>query len=133
MTKQCLNCGHDFECKRETGKFCSDRCRAAYNRANPKGVITKKQARSIYNEILDLIERVKSEPQQPYFGVVTKDEVKWGQTQDPVKIKLKRPFLTLQALVNECESQEEYEPIRREIEEADHLTDREKAILLRKR
>lgn len=132
--KQCLNCQKEFEYKREAAKFCSDRCRVQYNRKHPKEGVTKVQMQVLYNEVLDLIQKAKSEPQQPYFGVVTKDEVRWGQPADePVKIRLKRPFRTLQALVNECESQEEYEPLRREIEEADHLTDREKAILLRKR
>lgn len=89
--------------------------------------------KELYTEMLLLIKKANTEPPQPYFGVVTKDEVKWGNTQEPVKITLKRPFLTLQALVAECQSVEEYEPLRKEIENADHLTRREKDILLRKR
>lgn len=49
------------------------------------------------------------------------------------KQRLKRPFATLQALIMECNSFEEYEPLREEIEAADHLSQKEKAILLRKR
>lgn len=134
IMKQCMNCKKEFEYKRESARFCSDRCRAAYNRANPQQAITKVQVHVIYNEILELIERAKAEPQQPYFGVATKDGVNLGQTlKEPVKITLKRPFATLQALIDECQSIEEYEPLRKEIEEADHLTRREKDILLRKR
>lgn len=95
--------------------------------------VSKMQVQVLYNEMLELIKKVKSEPQQPFFGTATKEDVKWGQASDPVTIRLKRPFLTLQALVNECESQEQYEPLRKEIEEADHLSSKEKAILLRKR
>jgi hypothetical protein len=39
--------------------------------------------------MLELIENAKNEPRQPYFGVVTKDEIKWGETLDaPVKVNL---------------------------------------------
>src|SRR6478735_393114 len=131
--KACMNCKKMFEPKRPHGKFCSDKCRVAYNRSNPTDSVTKIQVQVLYNEMLDLIKKAKSEPQQPYFGVVTKDEVKWGQSQEPVKITLKRPFVTLEALMNECESREQYELLRVEIEETTHLTLKEKDILLRKR
>jgi hypothetical protein len=133
VMKQCLNCKKEFEYKRDSAKFCSDKCRAAYNRTHPQQMVSKVQLQVLYNEMLELIKKAQLSPQQPYFGVATNDGVKWGQTQDTVKIRLKRPFLTLQALINECQSMEEYEPLRVEIEEADHLTRREKDILLRKR
>jgi hypothetical protein len=131
--KRCLHCDKEFEYKRSAAKFCSDKCRAAYNRAHPEQVVTKIQVQVLYNEMLDMIKAAKEAPQQPYFGVATKDEVKWGQSQNPVKMALKRPFVTLEALMNECESRERYELLRTEIEEATHLTRKEKDILLRKR
>lgn len=131
--KECVNCKNAFEPKRPHGKFCSDKCRVAYNRSNPSQVVTKMQVQVLYNEMLDLIKKAKSEPQQPYFSIETKNGTTWGKAQEPVKITLKRPFVTLQALMTECESQEEYEVLRYEIENADHLTRREKDILLRKR
>ncbi len=131
--KECLNCTAKFQERRSTAKFCSNKCRAAYNRGNPTQTVSKVQLQVLYNEMLELIKRVKSEPQRPFYSTVTKEDVEWGQVSDPVTIRLKRPFLTLQTLVNECESQEQYEPLRKEIEEADHLSDKEKVILLRKR
>lgn len=131
--KRCLNCDKEFQHKRNAAKFCSDKCRAAYNRSHPGQAVTKIQVQVLYNEMLDMIKAAKEAPQQPYFGVATKDEVKWGQSQAPVKMTLKRPFVTLQALMNECESEEQYELLRAEIEEAAHLSRKEKDILLRKR
>lgn len=32
MTAKCVNCGMPFEAKRATAKYCSARCRVAYNR-----------------------------------------------------------------------------------------------------
>jgi hypothetical protein len=132
--KNCLKCNKEFEPKKNTAKFCSTSCRVMYNRKHSKQSVTPVQMQVLYNSMLELIEKAKSEPMQPYFGVVTKDEVKWGETiKEPVKIKLKRSFATLQALINECQSMEDYLPLREEIEAAEHLTDKEKAILLRKR
>jgi hypothetical protein len=133
--KECLNCKKEYQPKRDSSKFCSTSCRVGWYQKHSKGKkkVTPTNMQELYTEMLALIKKANSEPSQPLFGVVSKDEPKWGQTQGPVKIRLKRPFLTLQALVNECQSMEEYEPLRKEIEEADHLSDREKAILLRKR
>lgn len=131
--KECLNCKKEYEPKRDTSKFCSTSCRVRYHQKHGKSKIKPVHMRVLYNEVMDLIQKAKLEPQPSYFGVATKDDVKWGQSSEPVKIRLRRPFLALQALVDECESQEQYEPLRKEIEEADHLTQREKAILLRKR
>lgn len=130
---QCLNCTKEYTAKRPTSKFCCTSCRVRYHQKNGKQNIKPFQMQVLYNEVMDLIQKAKSEPQQPYFGTVTKNQATWGQSQEPVKTKLKRPFLTLQALIEDCQSLEEYEPIRKEIEEADHLTTREKGILLRKR
>jgi hypothetical protein len=89
--RECLNCKIQYQEKRSTSKFCSNKCRAAYNRGNPTHTVSKTQLQVLYKEMLDLIQKAKSEPQQPYIGVVTKDEVKWGQSQEPVKITLKAP------------------------------------------
>lgn len=55
----CLNCKKDFEPKRPHAKFCSDKCRVAWNRANPQGKVTKLQMQSLYNEILELARKMQ--------------------------------------------------------------------------
>lgn len=44
----------------------------------------------LYDSMLELIEKAKSEPMQPNFGIMTQDEVmKWGETLNkPVKIMI---------------------------------------------
>ena len=34
MTKICTNCGNEFEAKRETARYCSDKCRIAHSRVS---------------------------------------------------------------------------------------------------
>lgn len=61
----CLRCDQEFESKRPTAKFCSAKCRVAYNRAHPKtnGQVTKLQLQILYNEILALVQ--KNQPNTP--------------------------------------------------------------------
>ena len=86
----------------------------------------------LYNSFMAAIAKLELQPPPSYFqGPETATIV--FRPPDPYKAKIKRPFLTLQALIDECESVEEYAPLRKEIEEADHLTSKEKSILLRKK
>ena len=34
MNKICTNCGNEFEAKRETARFCSDKCKKAHSRVS---------------------------------------------------------------------------------------------------
>ena len=34
MTKICTNCGNEFDAKRETARFCSDKCKKAHSRVS---------------------------------------------------------------------------------------------------
>jgi hypothetical protein len=61
--KQCLNCQAEFEYKRESAKFCSDKCRAAYNRAHPSQQVTKLQMQLLYNEMMELAKKMQSGPE----------------------------------------------------------------------
>lgn len=56
--KQCLNCKTEFDYKRDTAKFCSDKCRAAWNRANPDRAVTKFQMQALYNEMIELARKM---------------------------------------------------------------------------
>lgn len=131
--KECLSCKKEFEPKRPHGKFCSDKCRVAYNRANPGQSVSKVNMQVLYNEMMAAIQKIGSQPPLSYFQGPEKATVVFKEPAEQYRIKIKRPFLTLQALIDECESIEAYEPLRKEIEEADHLTSKEKSILLRKR
>ena len=56
--KACLNCKNDFDAKRPHAKFCSDKCRVAYNRANPSQSVSKFQMQSLYNAFLEAVDRL---------------------------------------------------------------------------
>lgn len=57
--KKCLQCEREFEPKRPHGKFCSDKCRVAYNRAHPSNAVTKRQIQALYNEMLELAKQMQ--------------------------------------------------------------------------
>lgn len=129
--KECLWCKKEYEPKKDTSKFCSTSCRVMWNKkyGKKKKEVGLSELQELYNSILTAVNSINAKNGQPEaLAAVVVPKV----NNEP-KIRLRRPFLTLQALINECESMEEYEPLRKEIEEADHLTTREKAILLRKR
>ena len=49
ITKKCAQCGEQFEAKRSTALFCSDKCRVYHNReqgSDDKQSVTKRSARS---------------------------------------------------------------------------------------
>jgi predicted nucleic acid-binding Zn ribbon protein len=56
---ECLNCKKEFEPKRPHGKFCSDKCRVAYNRANPQNKVTNIQMQVLYAEMLKMASEFK--------------------------------------------------------------------------
>lgn len=63
----CLNCKNYFEPKRPHAKFCSDKCRVAWNRANPQGKVTKLQMQSLYNAVLETLDKIQFVgPQKEY-------------------------------------------------------------------
>jgi hypothetical protein len=64
--KACLNCQKEYENKREASKFCSDKCRVAYNRKHPKNSISKVQMQVLYNQVLELIGSI---PSAPFEGI----------------------------------------------------------------
>ena len=41
MNKICTNCGNEFEAKRETARYCSDKCRIAHSRVSVTDSVTK--------------------------------------------------------------------------------------------
>jgi hypothetical protein len=56
--KECLYCKKEFEGKKPTRKFCSDSCRVMYNRKFGGKALKDWQAKSIYNSIIEGIEKL---------------------------------------------------------------------------
>ena len=65
--KTCLNCQKEFGYKREAAKFCSDKCRVTYNRANPKERVTKTQMQALYNLMMDKLGQIEFAPSQAVY------------------------------------------------------------------
>lgn len=137
---KCLKCHKEFEPKRETAKFCSNSCRVGYHRKHGKSDKVKPyQMQAIYNAVLGLIEVTKQQSVSlpadfknvQKIGVLNTDG-----TIEPLNLtkpKILRSFAYYEATIIECQTMDDYAPLRAEIEAADHLTQREKTILLRKR
>ena len=56
--KECLQCKKEFQEKRESAKFCSDKCRVKWNRKNGGQQIKKWQAQSILNQINEAMDKL---------------------------------------------------------------------------
>jgi hypothetical protein len=56
---KCLQCDNEFEHKRETAKFCSDKCKVKWHRKNPKkGAVAKFELMTLYNEFKAAIQNL---------------------------------------------------------------------------
>lgn len=59
--KECLYCNKDFESKRDSAKYCSDKCKMQWNRKNPKkekGLTELQQMKVMYNTLLQKIDNL---------------------------------------------------------------------------
>jgi len=128
--KQCMNCKTDFEFKRDSAKFCSDKCRAAYNRAHPQQMVTKLQMQSLYNAVLEAVEKIQfAAPLNEYDGPKSPPT-----TQDePLKYARHIPKVAVDAIMRkyaedrqECSGKEEYVTWLKRLEDDDRLSDEQK-------
>jgi len=152
---KCRHCDKEFEAKRGTAKFCSTSCRVMYNRKNKKPKISEAV---IENEIFGALEEMKELRKQiasdlllfgqprtdgkPLTGFKHDTPFSVSPVDEPLsfakieqsltKPKIKRSFENYQELINECETMDQYRPIKEEIEAAEHLTSKQKTLLLRK-
>jgi DNA-directed RNA polymerase subunit RPC12/RpoP len=66
MVHKCLNCEKEFDAKRETAKYCSTNCRVKFFNKNGKnGAVTKLDLKVVYNELLDLAQKLSASANQP--------------------------------------------------------------------
>jgi len=67
MKRNCDTCGDEYEYRRKTSRFCSDKCRMAFGRENPKpeSQVSKVQMQVLYNAVLDLVSNVNFAPSSP--------------------------------------------------------------------
>jgi hypothetical protein len=62
---KCLKCGKEYEAQRSTSKFCSNKCRSAFNRKNPTNGVTRVQMQVLYNSIMEAVSRINAKNGQP--------------------------------------------------------------------
>jgi hypothetical protein len=131
--KQCLNCQNDFEYKREAAKFCSDKCRAAYNRAHPEKQVTKLQMQSLYNAVLEAVEKIQyAAPQKEY------DSPRLPPTMqdEPLKFAKPVPKVAADAIMRkyvedrrDCTCEEEFRTWFERLDADERLTSRQKELV----
>jgi len=127
--KECLNCNKFFEAKRESAKYCSDKCRVQWNRRNPKkekGLTELQQMKVMYNSLIEKIDNlsinkidvtnIKSETR----GIITAPQ------EVPKKISIKRSPSNWVELRRECQDTDEYNQWLEYLENDIHLTTLEK-------
>jgi CRISPR/Cas system CSM-associated protein Csm2 small subunit len=63
--KECLNCKKEFQERRSTARFCSNKCRSAFNRGTSGNRITKMQMREMFNAIMGAVNSINAKNGQP--------------------------------------------------------------------
>lgn len=137
--KDCLQCGEKYENKRETSKFCSDKCRVKYNRKNPKQGVTKLQMQVLYNSVLALVQNHTNELPPDYQNIKAAGILKANEDVEPLsfdklreQIKSQRPPKTMAKYFEDkrdCTCQEDYDSWLAEVEADPYLKPKEKQIL----
>lgn len=101
MVKNCLNCGNEFEAKRDSAKYCSDNCRVKWNwkHRNERKKIGLQVIEKRIIELLDKFETKQSvvaaaKPINNYF-------------QQPIRQVSKTPQQWVDEKRN-CENDEQY-------------------------
>lgn len=70
VRKKCLQCGRYYEAQRSTSKYCSDKCRKDYHRADQVVISTSsaiKETRELMNK-LDALSVVGEPNQRPLYA-----------------------------------------------------------------
>lgn len=130
--KNCLNCNTEFRPKREHAKFCSDKCRVAYNRNHPAGSVTKTQLQVLYNAFLEAIGKIQYSDQKIAYDSPKKPAIQ----DEPLKIVQPKPALPRVAIEaikrkyvedrRECTCDEEFIAWFEKLESDERLNQRDK-------
>lgn len=133
--KTCLSCGKEYVNKRETSKFCSDKCRVSYNRKNPKTVVTKFQMQVLYNSMLELVDKMGTESikQQRIPPLSKQQEVAMFNYEHKDQLTTISELPTFQEFMNGIEPLlfgDEKDEYAQKIKAATHLSDKQRNLLL---
>lgn len=132
--KACLNCNNQYENKREASKFCSAKCRVAFNRKNPQDRITKVQVQVLYNSMLEMMGKVgvsqERESQKPV------QEAGKPLSFDLMKQAVQLPQVAVQAIMRkywddkrELGGQDEYNDWLQKLYSDNRLTTKQKDLI----
>ena len=129
---ECLQCQKELVGKRDTAKYCSDNCRVKWNRKNvTKKDITKVQIQVLYNEILEMVERIKSVPMPNFYDA---PPINKHFTDEPPqylspKPQIRRSFDYYRQARVECTNDEEWAELKDQILNDDFLSQKQKTLL----
>lgn len=129
--KECLNCNKNFKEKKDSAKYCSDKCRVQWNRKNPKkekGLSELQQMKVLYNALMLKIDNLAlptvslpiNDFKQGFIGVVPQIEVK-------PKTAIKRTPAHWIELRRECQDADDFAKWLEDLENDQFLTIREKS------
>jgi len=127
----CIQCNKEFEAKRETAKFCSDKCKMQWHRKHPKKTVTKFDIQVLYNEFKAAIQEL---PKMQYITPISqKDEVAQYNTThqnqftgvETIKTKSFQEYMNE---IAELDTPYEYEMKTKEIQ-ASSLSEKQKNLL----
>lgn len=126
--KECLHCHKEFNAKKDTAKFCSVSCRVMNNRKKAKSnVITKPQMSAMYNSLMEAIANmghINSQQKQFVDTPLSFDKMKEPYEKPP------RSFDSYKQARIECETQEQWEALKKEIMNDVYLSTKQKNLLI---
>jgi hypothetical protein len=124
--KECLQCQKHFEAKRDSAKYCSDKCRVQWNRLNPKpgNTVSKIQIQALYNLMMDKLGTVGSiQPQiSPFIGKALVDEPLSFDTLKEAAIRKVSRYDFYIDKINAVSELSQFQPLVKEIENDKDLT-----------
>jgi predicted nucleic acid-binding Zn ribbon protein len=130
--KTCLNCQKEYPNKREASKFCSDKCRVAYNRKHPKKApVSELQMQVLYNAVLELVGKSGRIEEKPAIASKT--------TYQPI-ITQQLPQVAIQAITHkyledkqEVTNADEHKSWLKRLNDDTRLSDEQKDVILKSR
>jgi hypothetical protein len=131
--KECLHCKKDISGRRDTAKFCSTSCRVMWNRKHgKKNSLNPIQTQALYNLMMEKLASVVNVYPTPQNGfdaplnLTRTDEPK--QWQEPVST-IRRSFEYYQKARLECENDEQWADLKRQIHSDLYLSSKQKTLL----
>jgi hypothetical protein len=131
---KCQKCGKEFTPKKETAKFCSVSCRVGYHKKHgKKNTLNPVQVQVLYNTIMEKLGAIQFSPATAKSYDGSKLDLKGVDEAGmfPKQSVQPRTFTWYMQAKNECEHEDEWRKLERQIQADPLLSTKQKNLLLK--